>query len=272
VIPHVPTKAKAIGTYRITLHRRGKYRFGPLRASTRFPLGLVKAQLTFPAYAELIVAPRLGRLLPAWTALLEAEGVGDHRRHPQRGISDGDYYSLRPWQSGDSLRWIHWRTTAKLGHPVVRQFERRKSRDVSILLDPFLPPLATERDEGLAELAISLAATAVADLTSRGQSRLTLAIAGSPPQVHTGPASALFCQEVLARLAELPLTHGYSLADGLHEITQSAPQGARLIVISPRPGDALSPSEPAAELPLDPADVVWLDTGSERQNELFVLE
>lgn len=270
VIPHVPAKGSAIGTYRITLHRRGKYRFGPLRVSTRFPLGLVKAHLTFPSYAELIVTPRLGRLLPAWTALLEAEGVGDHRRHPQRGISDGDYYSLRPWQSGDSLRWIHWRTTAKLGHPVVRQFERRKSRDVAILLDPYMPANANERDEGLAELAISLAATAVADLTSRGQSRLTVAVAGRPPQIHTGPASALFCQEVLARLAELPLAHSYSLADGMHEVVQAAPQGARLIVISPRPGDALS--EPAAEMPLDPEDVIWLDAGSERQSELFVLE
>jgi len=272
VIPHVPAKGSAIGTYRITLHRRGRYRFGPLRAATRFPLGLVKAQLTFPSYAELIVAPRLGRLLPAWTALLEAEAVGDHRRHPQRGISDGDYYSLRPWQSGDSLRWIHWRTTAKLGRPVVRQYERRRSRDVALLLDPFLPNQPTERDEGLAELAISLAASAIADLTSRGQTRLTIAVAGSPPQIHTGQASAIFCQELLARLAELPLGHDYSLPESLTQTAEAAPPGARLIVISPRPAGALSPEEPAAELPLDPDDLAWIDTGSARQDELFVLE
>jgi len=261
-----------VGTYRITLHRRGRYRFGPLRVSTRFPLGLVKAQLTIPSYAELIVAPRLGRLLPAWTALLEAEQVGDQRRHPQRGISDGDYYSLRPWQTGDSLRWLHWRTTAKLGRPVVRQYERRKSRDVTILLDPFLPSRATERDEGLLELAISLSATAVADLTSRGQSRLTVAIAGRRPQIHTGPASALFCQELHAILAELPPAHDYSLAECLTQAAEAAPPGARLVVISPRAAGDHSPAEASAALPLDPDDLAWIDTGDERQLELFVLE
>src|SRR4051794_12422099 len=37
LIPHVPADGRAIGTYRITLHRRGRYRVGPLRVSTRFP-------------------------------------------------------------------------------------------------------------------------------------------------------------------------------------------------------------------------------------------
>src|SRR4029079_12858806 len=113
LVAHVPAGGTAVGTYRLTLHRRGRYRFGPLRVSTRFPLGLVRSQMTLPAAADLIVAPRLGRLLPAWASLLEAEQLGDERRHPQRGISEGDYYGLRPWQSGDSLRWIHWRTTPK---------------------------------------------------------------------------------------------------------------------------------------------------------------
>ena len=65
VIPHVPARRQGVGTYRITLHRRGRYRFGPLRVSTRFPLGLVWGQITLPEQDELIVSPRLGRLLPA---------------------------------------------------------------------------------------------------------------------------------------------------------------------------------------------------------------
>ena len=65
--------------------------------------------------------------------------AGDQRRHPQRGVSEGDYYGLRPWQSGDSMRWIHWRTTAKMGRPTVLQFERQRNRDVALLLDPWLP-------------------------------------------------------------------------------------------------------------------------------------
>lgn len=272
IIPHVPARATVTGTYRITLHRRGRYRFGPLRVATRFPLGLVKAHLTLPEYGELIVAPRLGRLLPQWATLLEAELVGDQRRHPQRGVSDGDYYGLRPWQSGDSLRWIHWRTTAKLGRPVVRQYERRRSRDVAILLDPYLASDADERGEGLLELAISLAATAVADVASRGQSRLTVAIAGRKPQVHTGPASALFCKEILTLLAELTPSADYPLAASLAQTLEAASRDVRLIVISPRPADAASLTTSPTDLPLDPDDFCWIDVGGEQLPGLFVLE
>jgi uncharacterized protein (DUF58 family) len=208
VISHVPACGRATETYRVTLHRRGRYRFGPLRVSSSFPLGLVAAHFTQLADDELIVAPRVGRLSPEWLQLIEAELVGDQRRHPQRGISEGDYYGLRPWQSGDSMRWVHWRTTAKLGRPIVRQFERRRNRDVAILLDPWLPDHFVERDEGLLELAISLAATGVADLTSRGHSRLTFAVAGEQPECWAGAASPLFCQELLAKLADVEPVSG----------------------------------------------------------------
>jgi len=272
LIPHVPAHGRAIGTYRITLHRRGRYRFGPLRVSTRFPLGLVRGQITLPERDELIVAPRLGRLLPPWSSLLEAEQVGDERRHPQRGISEGDYYGLRPWQSGDSLRWIHWRTTAKLARPVVRQYERRRSRDVAIVLDPRLPPRPTERSEGLVELAISLAATAIIDIASRGHSRLTVAIASRVSQCHSGPASDLFCEELLTRLAELSPDQDCAIADALSQALETAPRGARLIVISSRPADDPSLAGSSAELPIEPDDLAWIDTSSDELASLFVLE
>jgi uncharacterized protein (DUF58 family) len=270
-IPHVPAAGRAMGTYRVTLGRRGRYRFGPLRVSTRFPLGLVRAQMTLPEYGELIVAPRLGRLLPTWVSLLEAELVGDERRHPQRGLSEGDYYGLRPWQSGDSLRWIHWRTTAKLARPIVRQYERRNSREVAIILDPWLPSGATEQEEGLVELAISLTATAITDMASRGHSRLTVAIAGHPALCTSGPASNLFCEELLARLAELAPGQDYQLADVLNRTLEAAPRGARLIVVSSRASDASSLAGSETELPLDPEDLIWIDTSSEQLETLFSL-
>src|SRR6185369_5263817 len=164
-----------------------------LRCGTRFPLGLVRGQIGLPIAKEIVVAPRLGRVLPAWSNLSEADQIGDERRHPQRGISEGDYYGLRPWQSGDSLRWIHWRTTAKLARPIVRQFERRRSRDVALILDPWLPEHAKEDEKALAELAISFTATALYDISTRGHSRLTLAIGAPETECFSGPASPPFC-------------------------------------------------------------------------------
>jgi uncharacterized protein (DUF58 family) len=271
LIAHVPARGKASGTYRLTLHRRGRYRFGPLRISTRFPLGLVWGQMTVAHQAELVVAPRVGRLLPGWAELLESELVGDQRRHPQRGMVEGDYYGLRPWQSGDSMRWIHWRTTAKLGRPIVRLFERRRTPDVAIVLDPWLPPHPTERDEGILELALSVAATAVADVAARGHNRLTFAVAGDPPSCWTGSASPVYCEEVLLQLAELEPRAG-GLAAAIKQAAEDAPTGTRLIVISPRSADAPSLAAESTELSLDPGDVTWIDVSSPQFEELFALD
>jgi uncharacterized protein (DUF58 family) len=272
LIPHVPADGRAIGTYRITLHRRGRYRVGPLRVSTRFPLGLVRGQITLRQHCELIVAPRIGRLLPAWSEMLQTELIGDRQRQPQRGISEGDYYGLRPWQRGDSLRWVHWRSTAKLGRPIVRQFERRKSRDVAIVLDPWLPAKPAPADEGFLELAISLVATAISDMTSRGQGRLTVAIAGSTPQCFTGPASPVFCEELFTTLADLQGASEYLLGATLNQALHRAPHDAHVLVVSPRAADDASLGEDAADVPLDPDDLSWIHTGSERLGEVFKLD
>jgi uncharacterized protein (DUF58 family) len=271
-IPQVPARGTALGAYRVTLHRRGHYRFGPLRVSTRFPLGLVRGQITLPLYDDLIVSPRLGRLLPEWLNLLEAEMVGDQRRSPQRGMADGDYYGLRPWQSGDSLRWIHWRTTARLARPIVRQYERRKSREVAIVVDPWLAQAHEQQEMIAVELAISFAATAVTDVTSRGHSRLTVAIAGRAVECFSGTASAILCQDVLAKLADTEESEDYDLADAIREAVLQAPQGARVIVVSSRPANSPSLEIASAELLVDPADFVWIDASAEELDRLFTLE
>lgn len=271
LIRHVPAQGAASAVYRLWLPRRGRYRLGPLRMATRFPLGLVRGQMVLPQIDELLVLPQMGRMQPGWARLIAAEPVGQQWRQPQRGISDGDYYGLRPWQSGDALRWIHWRTTAKLARPIVRQYERRANVEAVLLLDPYLPPQPTLEDQARLELAISFAATALADLAARGQTRLCLVIAGSPPQVLRVAASALGCHELLAQLAPLegaqvPLLPALALA------AEALPPRGRLLVVSPRSATDSSCEEKMTTLPLDPSEVVWIDTGSPALQELFVLE
>jgi hypothetical protein len=122
------------------------------------------------------------------------------------------------------------------------------------------------------ELAFSLAATAIADLTRRGQSRLTCAIAGTSHECVSGPATGLFCEELLERLANWPAGHTYSLAAVIEQAIDEAPSGARVLVISSRPADAPSLAAADAELSLDPGDVAWIDVGSAELERLFMLD
>lgn len=271
LIRQVPAHGTASAVYRVWLPRRGRYRLGPMCVSTRYPLGLVRGQIVWPHRDELLVLPRIGRMQPGWARLIAAEPAGQQWRQPQRGTSDGDYYGLRPWQSGDALRWIHWRTTAKLARPMVRQYERRAHTEAVLLLDPYLPPQPALADVGRLELAISLVATALADLTARGQTRLCLVIAGSPPQVLRTAASTLGCQEFLAQLATLQGTN-VPLGPALAQAAQALPPRGRLLIISPRSAAHPSLHEPSTDLPLAPEEIVWIDTGHPTLEELFVLD
>ena len=259
-------------SYRLTVHRRGRYRFGPLVVSTRYPLGLVRGHVQYPDMAELIVIPRIGRLTDRWTELTEADQLGDERRHPQRGFAEGDYYGLRPWQTGDSQRWIHWRTTAKLNSPTVRQFERQRSHDLAIVLDPWLPEGAQEDEIGRLELAISMTATALADIGKRGGT-LAFAIAGSPPQLWQGPASPLFAEEILLALASVS---GSSTADWLATFDSLGPLlvGDPALVISPRSQSAWQAElrKSSTDASIADTELKWVDVSSSDIGELYELD
>jgi uncharacterized protein (DUF58 family) len=261
-------------TYRATIPRRGHYRFGPLTLSTAYPLGLVRGHVVFPDCEDVVVLPRIGHLTRRFAELTEADPVGDQRRHPQRGVAEGDYYGLRPWQTGDSQRWIHWRTTAKLGAPTVKQFERQQSRDVAVLLDPWLPLFITEEDIGQLEVAVSVTATIVDELCRRGFGRLSLAIADGDRKAWIAPASPLVRDEVLTALAAVEGRQTTLLGQAIDQLAPVLLSGCRLIVVSPRPQDAPGAAADMAEttVPLDPSTVRWLDDTASDLGDLFSLD
>ena len=73
-----------------------------------------------------------------WVARRHEAFAGTHRRERRHG-TEGDFYGVREWRSGDSRRWIHWRSSARSGELVVRQFEQPRNRDVAVLLDLWQP-------------------------------------------------------------------------------------------------------------------------------------
>jgi hypothetical protein len=98
-----------------------------------------------------------------------------------------------------------------------------------------------------------------------------MAIAAAEPRCHSGPGSAVFCEDVLADLAELALSDSRSVSTSILQALEASPRGTRLIVISPRGADDPSLAEIETELPLDPDELVWIDTSSEALDTLFIL-
>ena len=237
---YVPAGQSSTGVYRGRLPRRGRYRFGPLTLSTRFPFGLIRRTVVLEQPDALLVYPRPGRLTRRWVVRHREAFEGSQRREQRYGRMSGDFYGVRPWRQGDSRRWIHWRSSARHGTLVVRQFERFRSRDMAVLVDLWQP--AEPAQPGLehlenVELAVSFAATVVDDVCRRGSGDLWLGIAGRQRQWVTGPASGIVLQDAMETLALAEAASEDGLPELLDEALRQVGPGAEVVLVSTRPVD-----------------------------------
>jgi len=200
----IPPRSKQSGHYRMRLMQRGWYRLGPIRLNTRFPLGLVERGLIFNEYSDILVFPRLGRLLPAWNRdTLNAPQL-IQRREPKPGAFDDEFHRIREYHSGDNPRAIHWRTSARLNELMVREFTPTRERNLVVLLDLHLPAQPREEDKERVELAISFAATVcVEHMRQSRQSKVVVASAGEEFTIWEGAAGPGGMESLLETLAQI---------------------------------------------------------------------
>src|SRR4029453_6584614 len=111
---------------------RGRYRFDAVRAVFEDPFGLARAEQTLGAESTLLVYPRLAGLERVFSEL----GVTMAGGHVVLRRTSGFYlHSVREYQQGESLRKVHWRTTARRGELMVKELEDMPHDEVAVLLD-----------------------------------------------------------------------------------------------------------------------------------------
>jgi uncharacterized protein (DUF58 family) len=112
---------------------RGRHRFEPVRLSIADPFGLAEARLTVDEQQALVVYPRLVEL----DRLFFDGGAGpEHGRQLLLRRPVGfDLHSVRDYQPGDSLRRVHWPSTARRGELMVKELEDSPRDEVAVLLD-----------------------------------------------------------------------------------------------------------------------------------------
>jgi uncharacterized protein (DUF58 family) len=275
LFPYVEAGQSRKGVYRGRLPERGRYRFGPLRLSTRFPFGLFSRTITAGETETLIVLPRLGRLTEGWTSRRLEAFAGTQRR--QRPGAEGDFYGVREWRGGDGRRLIHWRSSARLGRLVVRQFERPRTRDVAVVLNLWQPEHAAAEDAENAELAVGFAATVLADVCRKSGSNVYLGLTNAEPECVGGPASPATLQGLLERLATAESRSDDALSALLAHALPRIAADTEIVLVSTGPVDLADPARFAA-LWSDPLvrdrlrRILCVDTSSEQLSMYFVAE
>jgi len=154
-VSHVPPSASATSSSSNGFVRRGVYPLRVVTLGTSFPFGLFRKERDLQLPGEVIVWPRhdLAVRDPAPGA-----GGRPNLAAAARGARGwrGEYRNLRGYLTGDDPRDIHWKTTARLGRPVIREYERGASDVRWICLD-------TRGQEGdAAERAVEIAASLAA--------------------------------------------------------------------------------------------------------------
>ena len=235
----VKTSSSETTSYRGRLWQRGRYQVGPLQISTRVPIGLIRGTITVPNSKEqLLVYPRLGVVTNQWKELVKVDQMGQRTSKRNQGQLEGDFYGLRGWRSGDSQRWIHWRSTAKRNEIVVKQFEQSLNQNFVLLLDLSLRGDEPELEQ--IELAISFAATIVVDHCRRNGGNLILAVAGYTPTIVRGPASNALVNESLEVLADAQATTRDQLPDVMDQALTAVSSDDRVVIVS---ANSLDPND-----------------------------
>ncbi len=150
-------------SYRHTISRRGLHRFDGFRIGTKYPFALFRKSRDVKAVSEVVVFPAVYRVPPP-TPRAHHSGETRSERMGRRG----EFFGLREYRDGDDRRDIHWRSTARAGRLLVREYEDEAQRRATVVCDNALPPSLHEVDESTPtdeeledalERAISLAAS-----------------------------------------------------------------------------------------------------------------
>jgi uncharacterized protein (DUF58 family) len=225
------------------------YRFCDLDLGTRAPFGFVERRVTIPLADEMVVYPRIGQLTRRYFQLQRQASENRLGKRHDRSSQQEEYHGLRDYRPGDSSRWIHWRTSARRGELMVKEFEQQNEQDLAILVDPWLPrtKISVEQRDAM-ELAISFAATACLETCRRPGRRLLLGWTGATPGVCQGQASVKLLHELLEQLAVMrPATEG-CLSELIDVLPGSTLRDSLLIIVSTRPVNLAEEAERSTRL------------------------
>ncbi|PRI10182.1 DUF58 domain-containing protein [Leucobacter massiliensis] len=206
-IPAIGAHSGAELPLAIPAPHRGVIRVGPLTVARRDPLGLLRREVTWPDRHLVHVHPATAQLPPNSAGLVrDLEGTASRR------LTDSDlsFYAVREYAPGDAMRHVHWKSTAKTGTLMVRQYEESQTARVAVLFDA--RPEEYQNAEEF-ELAVSVAASVSVQAVREGRERF-IASAWAPGRVRPS----------IDGLEELPARDPVQLLDSWSEL-EAAPEG-----------------------------------------------
>ncbi len=198
--------------------RRGVLRFSSIAIVTFDPFGLFRAFKRLPAPQSMLILPKRYTVPP-----FELPGT---MKYQQGGVSmassigeSEEFVSLREYRPGDPLRRIHWKSFAKTGKPIVKEFQEEFFVRHALVLDTF----GAQANSDVFEEAVSVAASLAYTIQNQ-DSLLDLMFVGPQAFCFTSGRGVAHTEQMLEILASVQVCRDQSF-DSLKTLAlEHAPQ------------------------------------------------
>ena len=249
------------GRYEIANAPRGRYRMDGAELLIADPFGLAEARIPLDRADQMLVYPRVYELEGLFTD--GGTPGGDRGRSMLHRTAGYDLHSIREHQVGESLRRVHWRSTARRRQLMVKELQDTPRDEACVLLDGEAAAVAGTAPDSSFDMQVRAAASLLRRMSDAGQRSSLVIHAAQRSRYRLGFGSGDWAA-VLGELAAVEATSPRPLAEFLGESGRGPDpvDAARVFVITAGMSAALaervlgmtsSQCEPA---------VVWIDAAS----------
>jgi uncharacterized protein (DUF58 family) len=165
---------------------RGDFSWNSVRVVVSDPLGLVETEMSLPASASIQIRPQIKKfksILFRPRSTLHSPGSIPARL----GGSGTDFFGVREYHPGDSLRWLDWRLTAR--HPrkfFTKEFEQEEIAEIGLILDSRQATELRINEKSLFELSVGATASLAEMFLHQGHRVSLLVFGGKMLNVFPG--------------------------------------------------------------------------------------
>ncbi|HEX5415230.1 MAG TPA: DUF58 domain-containing protein [Chloroflexota bacterium] len=210
--------------------RRGVYDLGPLRIAGTDPFGLFRFGRRFGPSRRVLIYPETfdltGMVLPAGNLF-----GGDKRKsgwHQTTPFVAG----VRDYHAGDPVRHVHWPSSAKAGHLMVKEFDAEPVADVWLVLDLEARAQRGQGDESTEEYGVKIAASLARYYVTQGRAVGLVAISAQRLTIQPDRGQRQLTK-LLEHLAVVHATGAQPIAEVLATESDRCSRNAAILVITP---------------------------------------
>jgi uncharacterized protein (DUF58 family) len=210
--------------------RRGLYQLGPAWLTGSDPFGLFRTTRRVGTSSSVLVYPKTvdltGMVLPA------GQFYGGDRRRAGWHQTTPHVASVREYRPGDPVRHVHWRSTARAGHLMVKEFDAEPVADVWIFLDLEAAVQRGDGDDSTEEYSVTIAASLARHYLTQGRAVGLVAIAAEHRVVPADRGQRQLVK-LLEELAVLRADGSEAIAGVLAAESDRCTRNAAVLVVTP---------------------------------------